>query len=146
MVVDMPAAPERHPEPPMRTPVRVSAYVDRPLEEVVGRFAEPGIDEVLNEAATRALNVRLEARLHAGEPVWESAVHVLVPLRWTVTGPRRTDTGHGAVSLLVVRSGRQAVTELLADLPATEENRRAVAHVTRHVLDELALLVEASGS
>jgi hypothetical protein len=124
--------------------VRVSAYIDRPLDEVVGRFAEPGIDGLLNDAATRALNGRLEAHLHAGEPIWESAVHVLVPLHWTVTGPRRSDTGSGAVSLLVVRSGRQAVTELLADLPATEENRRAVAHVTRHVLDEVALLVEAA--
>lgn len=146
MVVDMPRAPERHPDPPMRTPVRVSAYVDLPLEEVVSRFAEPGIDDVLTEVAERAMSDRLEARVHTGEPIWESSVHVLVPLHWTVTGPRRSDAGTGAISLLVVRSGRQAVTELLADLPATEENRRAVAHVTRHVLDDVALLVEATGS
>ncbi len=137
------AAPSPSPIATRPTMVRLSAYVDLPLPEVVERLERIDLDAVLARAAADALSPRLQVRFSAAAPVWESGAHVQVPVTWTAEGPHRTATGSGAVSLLTVRSGRQGVTEVLADLTAAPEAHQAVARVTRHLLDEVTRVLEA---
>jgi hypothetical protein len=125
------------------TMVRLSAYVDLPLPEVVDRLERIDLDAVLTDAAAGSLSPRLQVSFDVAEPIWESGAHVHVPVTWTARGPYRTATGSGAVSLLTVRSGRQGVTEVLADLTAAPEAHQAVARVTRHLLDEVTRVLEA---
>lgn len=143
MAADIPAAPEVADATDRPTMVRLSAYVDRPLREVVDQLQHTELDRLLTSAAQGALSSRLEVRFHTEAPVWESGTHVLVPVSWTVTGPRRVGTGAGAVSVLTVQSGRHAVTELLADLTAPAEARKDVARVTRRILDEVTKVLES---
>lgn len=142
-MTQIPAPAERRAPTPTDT-VRLAAYIDLPLREVLDRFSSDEVDELLSSAATHALEGRGEVRMHASAPVWESAANVRIHLSWTTTGRSgRSVEDSGEISLLVVQSGRQAITELLAVLPVTEGTRRDVAHTARHVLDELTMRVEA---
>lgn len=126
------------------TMVRLSAYVDVPLAEVVELLERIDLEDVLARAAADVVSPRLRITFETSTPVWESGAHVQVPVTWTATGPYRSDSGSGAVSLLTVRSGREGVTELLAGLSAPPEAHHGVARVTRRVLDELARTLEAT--
>lgn len=126
------------------TMVRLSAYVDAPLPEVVERLDRIDLDQVLAVAVAAAVSPRLQVELQTAAPQWESNAHVLIPVTWTAHGPHRSSSGVGAVSLLTVRSGREGVTELLADLTAPPETHRDTARVTRRLLDDLADAIEAA--
>ncbi|MGH9084058.1 MAG: hypothetical protein ACRDYW_01265 [Acidimicrobiales bacterium] len=142
-MTQIPAPAERR-EPTTTETVRLAAYIDLPLRDVLDRFSSDEVDELLSSAATHAMEGRGVVRMHASAPVWESAANVRIHLSWTTTGRSgRSVEDSGEISLLVVQSGRQAITELLAILPVTEETRRPVAETARHVLDELTLRVEA---
>jgi hypothetical protein len=136
-------APAERPGSTREGSVRLAAYIDLPLREVLDRFSSDEVDELLSSAATSAMEGRGVVRMHASPPVWESASNVRIHLSWTTTGRSgRSLEDSGEISLLVVQSGREAITELLAVLPVTEETRRDVATTARHVLDELTVRVE----
>jgi len=122
--------------------VRLSAYVDLPLHIVFERLGELELDALLTQAAVGLPHPELRTVFETGVPVWESGTHVHFPVSWTVTGPRRSVVGSGAVSFLTVRSGQSGVTEVLADLSATEDDQRDVARLTRRILDEMTRLLE----
>ncbi|HLT15126.1 MAG TPA: hypothetical protein VK007_00370 [Acidimicrobiales bacterium] len=126
------------------TMVRLSAYVEIPLPEVVVRLERIDLDRVLTDAVAAAVSPRLQVDLRTGEPHWESRAHVVVPVTWIARGPHRRASGAGAVSLLTVRSGREGITELLADLTAPPEAHRDTARVTRRLLDDLAAALESA--
>lgn len=143
MVVDSPAG--SHAEAGSDEPVhlvRLSAYVDLPLQLVVERLGELELDALLTEAAAGLPHPQLRTVFATGVPVWESGTHVHFPVSWTVTGPRRSVAGSGAVSFLTVRGGRSGVTEVLADLSVSDADERDVARLTRRVLDEVTRLLE----
>lgn len=143
MVVDSPVGPQAEGGSAEQAHlVRVSAYVDLPLELVLERVAERPLEDLLTEAAVGLPHPELRTVFETGAPVWESGAHVYVPVSWTVTGPRRSVTGSGAVSFLTVRGGSSGVTELLADLSVTEADQPSAAHLTRRVLDGVTRLLE----
>jgi len=145
VVVDIPTTPVPAGSTGRPASVRLSAYVELPLDEVLARFTEAHLSDLLTSASAHALGDHVTARLDASEPRWESAHHVVVPFGWTVTGRSgRSASGTARLSLLVVRSGRDAVTELLVDLPVTDTTRRAVSAAARHALDEVTAQIEST--
>ncbi|MFP5254804.1 MAG: hypothetical protein ACLGI8_03030 [Acidimicrobiia bacterium] len=143
MAVDSPAGPQAEGASDEQAHlVRLSAYVDLPLQLVFERLGELELDALLTRAAVGLPHPELSTAFETGVPVWESGTHVHFPVSWTVTGPRRAVTGRGAVSFLAVRGGRSGVTEVLADLTVTQADERDVARITRRVLDEMTRLLE----
>ena len=120
--------------------VRVSAYVELGLDEVLGRFAPPRGGELLVSAIRAALGgpdgVLVEAS--AGTAVWVSSMHAQVPVTWCVTEPSGLVTkGEAALSLLKVQSGHDAITELLVSVrrsDATTDPSTAVLHEVLHTI------------
>lgn len=141
MAAHTPAAPETGPDGSAHK-VRISAYVDLPLQIVFERLGELELDALLTRAAAGLPHPDLRTVFETGVPVWESGTHVHFPVSWTVTGPRRSVTGSGAVAFLAVRGGQSGVTEVLADLSATDGDHRDVALMTRRILDEMTRLLE----
>jgi len=142
MAAHTPAAPEAESSGEPVHMVRLSAYVDLPLQVVFERLGELELDTLLTEAAVGLPHPALRTVFETGVPAWESGTHVHFPVAWTVTGPRRSVAGSGAVSFLTVRGGQSGVTEVLADLSVTDEDQRDVARLTRRVLDEMTRLLE----
>jgi hypothetical protein len=145
MVVDNPAQ-ESSPSVAagVRT-VRLSAYVDLPLDVVLERFAGPGVDDLLTSAMHAGLALVGEdpIRVHASVPVRQSDANVRVPIVWHDSS--RSHDRTATISLLVVQSGREAITELLIELQVLEDRARAATEAAHHVLDELATRIEAAG-
>jgi hypothetical protein len=142
MAAHTPAAPEAESPGEPAHMVRLSAYVDLPLQVVFERLGELELDTLLTQAAVGLPHPELRTVFDTGVPVWESGTHVHFPVSWTVTGPRRSVAGSGAVSFLAVRGGQSGVTEVLADLSVTDADHRDVARLTRRVLDEMTRLLE----
>jgi hypothetical protein len=112
----------------------VCGYVERPFPEVVDAFASP--------ATTARIAAALGAMLDSEDlvvdlrgPVVVSARAARVYLTWDRPdrdGPR----GEATLSVLAVRSGREALTELLLSVPADSE--AAESSGAREFLDRLA--------
>ena len=149
MMVDNPTEVRSNDQTARMWTVRLSAYVDLPLSAVLERFAGPEIDDLLTAAMRSALGARDDTtvRLHAGTPVWESDTNVRVPVTWGTGGPPNpVREGTATVSLLVVQSGRHAITELLVVLPVPDDHAvaaAAAAATTHRILDELTCRLEA---
>ena len=123
----------------------LTAYVDRPFRAVVDELRRPDAVMLLAEVGAEALGRGARVEVAAGLPIVESFGHAMVPLSWTVTWPSgRSEDGVGALSVLVVQSGREPVTELLIAVPLTERTRPRVLSVTRRLLDLLADRFEAA--
>ena len=125
--------------------VHVSAYVDLPLGAVFDRLAPPQ-GAALLEAAIRAGFVNegdLMVEVVAGDPVWVSDSHACLSVTWSVTASSGSLTeGAATISLLMVQSGRDAITEMLVVVP-TQEFRTARSNAVLHtVLYELAIRLE----
>ena len=138
-------------EPRMGSPladqgVHVSAYVDLALDAVFERLAPPGGAELLVAAIQAALgdegDVTVEAA--AAAPVWVSDCHARGPGTWSVTEPSGSVTeGAATISLLMVQSGHDAITELLAAVPTPDVRTGRSNAVLHEVLNELAIRLEA---
>lgn len=141
MVVHEAAAPEIE----ERT-VRLSAYVDRPLGSLVQALAGPRVDELLAASAARAGRGSEVPRVqaHADDPVWVSGTHARIPVEWSIADSVRPLEGSAVISLLVVQSGEQAVTELLVSAPVAPELAPTAGSLLRHVMDELTEALEAT--
>jgi hypothetical protein len=122
-------------------PLGVCGYVERGLPEVVERLSAPG-------AATQVASA-LAPTLHAGAgdivvdlrgPVLVSDRVAHLHLAWAAADGRN---GRFKLSVLAVRSGRDALTELLVSVPVDETTAVGTAVAARHFLDELALVLHA---
>lgn len=125
----------------------VSAYVDLPITEVVAHFTDPGIDGLLASAIRAALGVTGEALVsaHADASVWVSSGNVHLSVTWRFRGPDgQANDGTAMVSLLVVQSGHDAITELLVTLPVSEERSASITDATHRILDEFTRRLEAA--
>jgi hypothetical protein len=125
----------------------LSAYVDLPLAEVLQRFAAPEIDELLTASVQAALSDGGEPSFsaHASAPEWHSAHSARVAVTWSTagrSGPERE--GAALVSLLTVRSGRDAITELLVALPLGDDHRSSATITLHRILDEITSRLEAA--
>lgn len=127
--------------------LHVSAYVDLPLEEVLGQLAPPDVDDLLAAAIRTALGKAEETTVGAwaGAPTWVSSRHVRVPVRWCIDRAARFEAaGAATISLLVVQSGDGAITELLVTVPAPDADDGRAVDVLHQVLHELTTRMEAS--
>lgn len=136
-------------EPRMGSPltdqaVHVSAYVDLALGTVFERLAPPGGAELLVAAIQAALGNEGDVTVEAAAPVWVSDCHARIPVTWSVTEPPGSVTeGAATISLLMVRSGHDAITELLAAVPTPDVRTGRSNAVLHEVLNELAIRLEA---
>jgi hypothetical protein len=130
----------------MRT-IHLSAYVDLPLAEVLARFSDPTIDDLLQEAMKAALGAVEESGVaaHVSLPRWESDVNARVAVSWHGPGESaQANLGEASIALLVVQSGRDAITELLVALPVPVAQASTISRNTHRFLDELTGRLEAS--
>jgi hypothetical protein len=124
----------------------LAAYVDLPLGEVLAALRGRQVDQMLASVAAAALGPGVRAVVHADVPVHESRGHAVIPLSWTLTWQNgHTESGSGSLSCIVVWSGAEPITELLAVFPVDARTRRRVVEVTRKLLDLLALRLEQMG-
>ena len=79
----------------------------------------------------------------ATDPVWVSASHARLPVTWSVTGASGSVTeGAATISLLMVQSGHDAITELLVIVPTPDVRTGRSNAVLHEVLYELAIRLE----
>lgn len=127
--------------------LHVSAYVDLSLDVVLEHFAPPEVDELLAAAVRSGLGESdgTTVGAWAGAPTWVSAGHVRVPVRWCIDRAARFEAvGAATVSLLVVQTGEDAITELLVTVPAPDGDEGRALAVLHEILHELTSLLEAS--
>jgi hypothetical protein len=133
----------------LATPVlHVSAYVDLPLATVLDRLAPSAADRLLSAAFRAAIgglpDLDLDVDARSAEPVWVSCSHVRVPITWRISRPTApVSTGAATISLLVVQSGEEAITELLAVVPIPPEGELRSTAELHKVLDQVARHLEA---
>lgn len=122
----------------------VSAYVDLPLADVFARFSDPGIDGLLMATLRRGLaGVGEVLSVHAWPTVWVATGNVRVQVTWRIRGvDARVREGTATVSLLMVQSGHDAITELLVTLPVDDDDVPASTEATHRFLDELTRCLE----
>lgn len=122
----------------------VSAYVDLPLADVFARFSDPGIDGLLMAALRRSLTGLGEVlSVHAWPTVWVATGTVRVQVTWRIRGAdARVREGTATISLLMVQSGHDAITELLVTLPVGDDEVAVSTDTTHRVLDELTRSLE----
>ncbi len=127
--------------------VHVSAYVDLALGAVFDRLAPPKGAELL-EAAIRAGfedegEGELTVEVVAADPVWVSDSHARLSVTWSVAASSGSLTkGAATIALLMVQSGRDAITELLVVVPTQEFRTDRFNAVLHTVLYELAIRLE----
>lgn len=132
---------------PSTTPsaVWLTAYVDRPFLAVLEQFRNNRTDQLLTATGCAAIGGGGRVQAQADPPIVESSGHALVPLTWTLVWQNgHVERGAGTLSILVVRTGAQPVTELLIAVPFTEATRAKVIDVSRKLLDLLAARLEAA--
>lgn len=128
----------------------VSAYVDLPIAEVFGRFSDPAIDGLLMSAMRASLAAGDDGEVlsvHAWPTVWVSTGNVRVVVTWRI---REVDghvaEGTATISLLMVQSGHDAITELLVTLAVTDDDAASTTAALHRILDELTLRLEGVAS
>lgn len=124
----------------------LSAYVDLAIEDVVARFADPAIDELLTSTIRSALGLDADGILsaHAESCLWVSSGNVRVTVTWRVQGPDgQPNEGTATISLLVVQSGHDAITELLVSLPVQDDSAGIATEAAHRILDELTRRLES---
>jgi hypothetical protein len=128
--------------------VSVSAYVERPLAEVLARFTAADIDDILSAALQAAHDGTdvIDLRAHAATPAWQSACTARVPITWSSAGPTEVKDGGATLSLLMVQSGHDAITELLLAFALPDEQVPSATRFVHRVLDDLVGRLEASAT
>ena len=119
--------------------MRLGAYVGLPLDDVIERFGRPDMDEVLTHTWAAALDGRSDRMdLRTSAPERLAANDARVKVRWELADQAgRTSEGSASIQLLVVQSGREPLTEVLATLTVGEDVARPVAGAVRRFLDLL---------
>ncbi|MET0729001.1 MAG: hypothetical protein ABWZ76_11960 [Acidimicrobiales bacterium] len=123
--------------------VRLCANVDRPLAALHDLFASPAVEGLLESSLRNGIEADVSAvRVRVSEPVWISDCNVRMTVAWTATPVRgRERVGEAGLSLLVVQSGHEAITELLVTMPL-EDAHAAHTDLTRLTLDDLVRRLE----
>lgn len=125
--------------------MRLSAYLDLALDDVIDLFARPEIDELLG-SAIRAASGSTNARvtMDASGPVRVSASNAWVAVTWRVISEAgHVSEGRARISFLMVQSGHEPMTELLVALTVGDEVAGPVAAVAHRFLDELTSRLSA---
>lgn len=122
--------------------LHLSAYVELPLADVWDRFADPMIDDLLLESMQAALGGGEGISAHVSRPVLESDFNGHVAVSWRGPGERATE-GVATISLLVVQSGHDPITELHVALGVPVRQADSIARNTHRFLDELTRRLEA---
>lgn len=100
--------------PATRPSIRVCTYVALPFDTVVGRLAPSD----LADAAAATFGDHLRADPRADRPVVTARGVATARVWWTPTGAP-AERCSARLTLLEVQGGRDAVTELLVEVPAT---------------------------
>ncbi|MFZ6004008.1 MAG: hypothetical protein ACOYXM_08755 [Actinomycetota bacterium] len=144
MVLDNPAVDEREAQVEAGSTAALSAYIDLSMDDVVSFFTDPGADAVLAATIQDVLAAADElVSVHAEPTLWASSGNLRVAVCWRVRGPSGdVRDGTATISLLVVQSGDDPITELLVSLPVQHERELTTATV-RRILDGLTSRLEA---
>lgn len=127
--------------------MRLDAYVDLALVDVIERFARPDIDDVLATTMSAALEGRERVVVRTSPPERLTANAARIAVDWQPVDPAgRTRAGTASIQLLVVQSGKNPITELLVTLIVTDDDARPIAHATRRFLDRLTERLAASAA
>lgn len=119
--------------------MRLVAYVDLSLTEVIERFASPEIDDILGRSLRAAAGEDDErTTVRASRPQRLSGRCARVRLPWrAVDRTGRTREGTASLQLLVVQTGACPKTELIVTVTMADGVDRAAARTTTRFLDEL---------
>ncbi len=122
--------------------MRVCEYVDVPFDRVAAALEAPDLDDVMTSALQAAVGAeagRVTMRTSSCERVGERLARVQASW-WAVDADQAGDAARGSGTLLalVVQSGCEPVTELLATVTVTDGSASRAAAVTRRFLEEVA--------
>jgi hypothetical protein len=123
----------------------LSAYVDLPIADVVARFADSAIDDLLTSAIRTALGLDADGELwaHAETCLWVSSGNARVAVTWSAQAQDgQVNEGTATISLLVVQSGYDAITELLVSLPVNSDTATLATEAAHRILDEVTRRLE----
>jgi hypothetical protein len=124
--------------------VSVCDYVALPLDEVATLLSRAGSRDLLATALNAALEPdgpRVSVRISPIETIDRAAAHAHV--MYQAIDPAVAEMhGDGTITMLVVRTGREALTELLVSVEVEEESARQAATVARRFLERLTALME----
>ena len=119
--------------------MRVAAYADLSLADLLEHFARPDVDELLRRSIQTAAahdGDRVLLRASSPEPLTDRSARV--QLQWHAAGPSGwVREGVATLHLLVVRSGNLPKTELLLTLTVPDEVAHEVSDTLHRFLDEL---------
>jgi hypothetical protein len=124
-------------------PMSVSGYVDAPFGEVMAELAGPRARRVLQAAIAAGLGfgedqVSVEVRA----PAVHSGGSAQVDLTWSGDdGAGRVRGGSATVTVLLVQSGEDAITELLVRTQVDTATAPQAAAAIHRCLDELGALL-----
>ena len=119
--------------------LHLCGYVNLSLEDVLGLFARPDMEELLASSLRKAMGSageRMSLRASGAEQLSDATARLFVDWRTTDRDGRAYE-GSATISLLVVQTGVDPITELLVALPVDEEVAPWVAAATRRFLDEV---------
>ena len=130
-----PMAPERE----AQHTLHICEYVNVSLSDVLDLLAQPGSEELLGRALRRAVgSAGTGLDLHASVAEQLSDTSARLFLDWRGTDREGHDfAGSARISLLVVQSGSEAITEVLAALQVDDDVATWVAAAARRFLGEV---------
>lgn len=128
-------------------PMRVAAYADLALADLLERFARPDVDELLcRSIRTAATHDGDRFLLRASDPERLTDRSARVRLEWHASGSGgRVREGVATLGLLVVRSGNQPTTELLLTLAVPDEVAGEVSDTLHRFLEDLTRRLAIAG-
>jgi len=133
-------------QPPVLHPIVVSGYADVGIDESLEWFTSPGIDQLLEAALVASVGTGVSSiTAQASAPERLTAGSARVGLQWQATSDTGTEhRGAAMIRLLVVQSGVEPKTELLASLEVGDDVARAASRVAHRFLDELGVRLETA--
>lgn len=126
--------------------MRVCDYVDLPFEEVTRQLARPGAIGLLAASLRAALGADAgSVTVRASSPEMVGHAVAQIKVRWQAVDHGGGEAhGSGTLTVLVVQSGRDAVTELLVTVPVADEVAGTAASVTHRFLGEVSARLVAA--
>ena len=119
--------------------LHLCGYVNLPLADVFDAFDRPGMQELLGASLRKAMGSageRMSLRASGAEHLSDTTARLSVDWR-TTDRQGAVYEGSATISLLVVQSGSDPITELLVALPVDEAAAAWVAAATRRFLDDV---------
>lgn len=119
--------------------LHLCGYVNLSLDDVFGLFDRPDVEELLASSLRKAMGStgeRMSLTASGTEQLSDTSARVFV--HWRSTDREgQTYEGGATISLMVVQSGADPITELLVALPVDERVAAWVAAATRRFLDDV---------